>query len=104
MTHAFPTKDQASDLHDLDFSLDTVPVQRALGVLRDIPADAFTFKVSLGKRPFTRRGMLSILNSLYDPLGLAAPVIVRGKLLLRSMMANLGNLQPESWDELLPEK
>ena len=104
VTHAFPTKDQASDLHDLDFSLDTVPVQRALGVLWDISADAFTFKVSLGKRPFTRRGMLSILNSLYDPLGLAAPVIVRGKLLLRSMMANLGNLQPESWDEPLPEE
>ena len=104
VTHAFPRDDQASDLRDLDLSLDTVPVQRALGVLWDISADAFTFKVSLGKRPFTRRGVLSILNSLYDPLGLAAPVIVRGKLLLRSMMANLGNLQPESWDEPLPEE
>ena len=101
VTHAFPREDQASDLRDLDFSLDTVPVQRALGVLWDISADAFTFKVSLGKRPFTRQGMLSILNSLYDPLGLAAPVIVRGKLLLRSMMANLCNLQPESWNEPL---
>ena len=94
VTQAFPR--EATDLRDLDFSLDTMPVQRALGVLWDISADAFTFKVSLGKRPFTRRGVLSILNSLYDPLGLAAPVIVRGKLLLRSMMANLSNLQPES--------
>ena len=82
VTHAFPREDQASDLRDQDFSLDTVPVQRALGVLWDITADAFTFKVSLGKRPFTKRGLLSILNSLYDPLGLAALVIVR-KLLLR---------------------
>ena len=32
VTHAFPREDQASDLRDLDFSLDTVPVQRALGV------------------------------------------------------------------------
>ena len=104
MTHAFPREDQASDLRDLDFTLDTIPVQRALGVLWDISADAFTFKVSLGKRPFTRRGVFSILNSLYDSLGLAAPVIVRGKLLLRSMMANLSNLQPESWDEPLPEE
>ena len=54
VTHAFPTEDEASDLRDLDFSLDTVPVQRALGVLWDISADAFTCKVSLGKRPFTR--------------------------------------------------
>lgn len=104
VTHAFPREDQASDLRDLDFSLDTVPIQRALGVLWDISADAFTFKVSLEKRPFTRRDVLSVFNSLYDPLGLAAPVIVRGKLLLRSMMANLSNLHPESWDELLPEE
>ena len=104
VTHAFPREDQASDLRDLDFSLDTVPIQRALGVLWDISADAFTFKVSLEKRPFTRRGVLSVLNSLYDPLGLAAPVTVRGKLLLRSMMANLSNLHPESWDEPLPEE
>ena len=104
VTRAFPRDDQASDLPNLDFSLDTVPVQRALGVLWDISADAFTFKVSLGKRPFTRQGVLSILDSLYDPLGLAAPVIVRGKLLLRSMMANLSSVQPESWDEQLQEE
>ena len=104
VTHAFPREDQASDLRDLDFSLDTVPIQRALGVLWEISADAFTFKVSLEKRPFTRRDVLSVFNSLYDPLGLAAPVIVRGKLLLRSMMANLSNLHPESWDEPLPEE
>ena len=104
VTRAFPREDQASDFRNVDFSLDTVTVQRALGVLWDISADAFTFKVSLEKRPFTRRGVLSILNSLYDPLGLAAPVIARGKLLLRSMMANLGNLQAESWDEPLPEE
>ena len=81
-----------------------MPVQRALGVQWDISADAFTFKVSLGKRPFTRRGVLSVLNSLYDPLRLAAPVIVRGKLLLRSMMASVSNIQPESWDEPLAEE
>ena len=104
VTHAFPREDQASDLRDLDFSLDTVPIQRALEVLWEISADAFTFKVSLEKRPFTRRDVLSVFNSLYDPLGLAAPVIVRGKLLLRSMMANLSNLHPESWDEPLPEE
>ena len=104
VTHAFPREDQASDLRDLDFSLDTVPIQRALGVLWEISADAFTFKVSLEKRPFTRRDVLSVFNSLYDPLGLAAPVIVRGKLLLQSMMANLSNLHPESWDEPLPEE
>ena len=48
--------------------------------------------------------MLSVINSLYDSLGLSAPVIARGKLLPRSMMAHLSNLQSESWDELFPEE
>ena len=93
MTHAFPREDQASHLRDLDFSLNTVPVPRALGVLWDISADTFTFKVSLRKRPFTRRGVLSIINSLYDPLGLIAPVVVRGKLLLGWSISATFNLK-----------
>ena len=100
VTHAFPREDLASDLCDLDFSLDTVPV----GVQWDISADTFTFKVSLVKRPFTSRGMLPVLNSQYDPLGLAVPVIVREKFLLRSMMANVSNIQPKSWDRPLAEE
>ena len=99
----FPRDDQASHLRDLDFSLETVPVQRALGVLWDISTDAFTFKVSLGEKPFTRRGVLSIINSLCDPLGLAAPVVIRGKLLLRSMMVSVGNFQPETGTNHCPK-
>ncbi|KAK2568828.1 hypothetical protein P5673_006873, partial [Acropora cervicornis] len=57
-----------------------------------------------GQRPLTSRGMLPVLNSLYDPLGLAVPVIVTEKLLLRSMMANVSNIQPKSWDEPLAEE
>ena len=100
VTHAFPREDQAFDLCDLDFSLDTVPV----GVQWDISADAFTFKVSLVKRPFTSQGMLPVLNSQYYPLGLAVPVIVREKFLLRSMMANVSNIQSKSWDKPLAEE
>ena len=104
VSQAFPSEDQASDLRDLDFSQDTIPVQRSLGVQWDLSTDAFTFKVSLGDKPFTRRGALSVINSLYDPLGLAAPVIIKGKFLLRSMTAHLSNLQPEDWDKPLPEE
>ena len=44
---------------------------------------------------------MSVVNSLYDPLGLAAPVAVKGKLLLRAMIAKP---EPENWDEPLPEE
>ena len=104
VTQAFPSQDRAADLRDLDLSKDTIPVQRSLGVLWDISSDSFTFKVSEEKKPFTKKGVLSVINSLYDPLGLAAPVVIRGKMLLRSMMKTSSRPHPESWDEPLPEE
>ncbi|KAK3735147.1 hypothetical protein QZH41_001892 [Actinostola sp. cb2023] len=100
---AFPSEDQASDLRDLDLSKDAVPVQRSLGVSWDLKTDDFTFKVSteVEEKPFTRRGVLSVVNSLYDPLGLVAPVVIRGKAFLRAMTSNL---KPQDWDEPLPKE
>ncbi|KAK3735289.1 hypothetical protein QZH41_010582, partial [Actinostola sp. cb2023] len=99
----FPSEDQASDLRDLDLSKDAVPVQRSLGVSWDLKTDDFTFKVSteVEEKPFTRRGVLSVVNSLYDHLGLVAPVVIRGKAFLRAMTSNL---KPQDWDEPLPKE
>jgi len=104
VTQAFPDEDQATDIRNLDFSKDSIPVQRSLGVFWDLKSDAFTLKVSSENKPFSRRGVLSTINSLYDPLGLAAPVTIRGKFLLRSMSADLCNVQPGDWDAPLPEE
>lgn len=43
VTQVFPREDRASDPHDWDFSQDTIPIQRTLGVLWDVSNDAFTF-------------------------------------------------------------
>ena len=43
-------------------------------------------------------------NSLYDPLGIAAPVVIRGKILLRSMSTHLKDRQLEEWDTPLPQE
>ena len=64
-----------------------------------------TFSVSVPEKPLTRRGVLSIVNSLYDPLGLVAPVVLVGKLLLQKLLV-LGrektNDHPLRWDDPLP--
>lgn len=78
-------------------------MQRTLGVLWDVSNDAFTFRVSPGERPFTRRGVLFVINSLYDPLGFAAPVVVKGKFLVRSMASHPDDCLPENWNEPLPQ-
>ena len=69
---AFPAEDRAKDVCDLDLRHDSLPAQRSLGVFWNLEMDAFTFKVTLPEKPFTRRGVLSIVNSVYDPLGFAA--------------------------------
>ncbi|XP_049322874.1 uncharacterized protein LOC125782565 [Astyanax mexicanus] len=94
---AFPVEDHASDLKNLDFSVDSLPVQRSLGVSWNLKNDTFTFQVSSEKKPFTRRGILSTINSLYDPLGFAAPVLIQGKILLRDLASHA-----EDWDAPLP--
>ena len=52
----------------------------------------------LNDKPFTRRGVLSILSSVYDPLGFIAPFILKGKQILQEMCMN-----QLDWDNSIPE-
>lgn len=94
---AFPPEDRAKELKDLDVCADSLPLQRSLGVSWNLKMDCFTFRVSREVKPFTRRGTLSTVNSLYDPLGFVSPVTMQGKALVRE----LASLQ-QDWDEPLP--
>ena len=50
---------------DLDTSL---PLEKTLGVYCDKENNIFRFKIVLKDKPMTRRGMLSIISSIFDPL------------------------------------
>ena len=49
----------------------------------------------------TKRIVLSIVNGIYNPLGLATPFTVRGKILLRKITAIELRLK---WDEPIPDE
>ena len=84
---AFSAKNRARDVRGLDLRQDTLPVQRiALGVQWNFQKGTLTFDVSSLDRLFTRRGVLSMVNSIYDPLAFVAPVILAGKLLLQQLV------------------
>ncbi|XP_055714369.1 uncharacterized protein LOC129808610 [Phlebotomus papatasi] len=70
-----------------------------LGMTWHVTADYFVYKRAPGSAPsLTKRGLLSCLASLYDPLGLITPIIVLGKLILQSLwVAGL------DWDSPLPD-
>ena len=59
---ALPAEDPGESVRDLDFRHGTLPTQRSLGVHWDLGGDAVTFHVTLPERPFTRRGVLSIIK------------------------------------------
>lgn len=96
---AFPPEDHAVSVQDLDLSEESTVLQRSLGLCWEIASDAFTFQVSVGDKPFTRRGVLSTINSVFDPLGLASPVTVQGRALLRELTSDTSD-----WDAPLPEE
>ena len=53
--------------------------------------------------PDTKRGILSAASSVFDPLGFAAPYVIRGKLIIQEMMDQLWRGQID-WDEELPDE
>ena len=67
-------EERAPSLLDLDLDKDKPPIQRALGLHWNMETDMFTFKVNLKEKPNTHKGILSLTSSLYNPLGLIAPI------------------------------
>ena len=104
VTEAFPSSDCATDSHNLDLNESTKHIQRSLGVHWELKLDTLGFTVSEETKPFTRRGVLSVVNSLFDPLGIAAPVVIKGKMLLRQMTCHLKGNHPGEWDRPLPNE
>ena len=91
-----PRSEQAKSMEGLDLQFDNLPTERTLGVLWNAEIDCFQFEVRLKEKPDTRRGILSNVASIFDPLGLIAPVTLKGKQVLQELCK-----QRKEWDEPL---
>jgi hypothetical protein len=89
---SIPEEERSGPVKDLSFDQPTI--QRALGVNWDVVNDEFGFKVTIKEKQPTRRGLLSIVSSVYDPLGFTAPVILSAKILMQELCRS-----KLSWDE-----
>ena len=94
---AVPETERARSVVSLD--LEELPVERALGVEWNVEKDTFEFRVIRRKRVFTRRGILSDVSSLYDPMGFAAPFVLPAKRLLQQLCKD-----KVGWDEEIPQE
>ena len=59
-------------------TLGNLPEEKALGVKWDTQNDTLGFYIKLADKPLTRCDLLSTLSSVYDPLGLGAPFLLKG--------------------------
>ena len=83
---------------DLDISQENVC--GALGIKWNISEDVVSLTVDVPQRPWTKRGMIATVNSLFDPLGLACPLLLHGKLIQREVLSN--EKSKLEWDDPLP--
>ena len=93
-----PSEHRAKGLKELDLKNDPLPLERALGVVWCIETDSFQFRIELRDLPFTRRGVLATVSSIYDPSGFVAPVTLKGKQVLHQMCQD-----KLDWDSPVPE-
>jgi len=80
-----PEEDRGKELEALNLDLDSLPIERILGIEWCIESDSFQFRIHLQDKPCTRRGILSTVSSIFDPLGLVAPLLLEGKSILQEL-------------------
>ena len=93
-----PKSDLGSNIGEIDLGSQPMPDSKALGLVWDVEND----KLRVLKRTLldmsTRRKMLSSLAEQFNPLGIVAPCLLEGKLILQ----NVATLEL-GWDDELPQ-
>lgn len=91
--------DRADGVKEVDLDLDSLPLERTLGVHWCVESDCFQFSIVLQDKPCTRRGILSTVSSVFDPLGFVAPLMLQGKSILQELCR-----QDLEWDDPIPSE
>ena len=66
----------------VDLQLNDLPIEQALGLLLDPQKDVLQIKAVDKDLPVSKRGILSFISSIFDPLGMIAPAILEPKLII----------------------
>ena len=95
--HLIPETFRRNHVKDKDLGC-KLPDEQALGILWNVEVDTLGFKVAIKEKPLTRRGMLSTVSSIYDPLGLGAHFLLKRKQIIQTLCA-----QNFRWDDQVPQ-
>ncbi|XP_046551173.1 uncharacterized protein LOC124260894 [Haliotis rubra] len=91
---SIPSEERAKDVKQLNLDCGDLPSERALGVFWFVESDTLGFQIQSKHKPNTKRGILSIVSSIYDPLGFIAPFVLHAKQLLQCLQ-----MKQYAWDQ-----
>ncbi|XP_036003015.1 uncharacterized protein LOC118566077 [Fundulus heteroclitus] len=97
LCHLAPSE-RATTTELLNLKPDTICEGHVLGIQWSIKTDTFKFNVNTKSQPPTRRSILSVISSLYDPLGFVAPFSLSGKSIVQELCR-----RGIGWDDPIPE-
>lgn len=90
-----PKDKRASSVKNFTFSsTDYTSTEKTLGISWNVACDHFMFASVVDDKPHTKRGILSMTSSFYDPIGFFSPVVLTAKLVLQDIAR-----QNVSWDD-----
>ncbi|XP_077966916.1 uncharacterized protein LOC144420936 [Styela clava] len=78
-----PEEDKAPVAHALELADDAV--SRTLGLNWNAATDQFVVIVRIQERPPTRRGILSMVSQIFDPLGYVQPFVLAARIVLQDL-------------------
>ena len=91
---SIPERQRAPSIVNLDLHSDVT--ESTLGIRWKVNTDVFVFTSVINDKAYTRRGILSVTSSFFDPLGFFTPVILTAKLIIQEITKrNLG------WDDVV---
>ena len=94
VVNALPVSERAASVVDLSFDSS----ERVLGMKWSVKSDLFEFEALHAEKPVTRRGILSTVSSVFDPLGFVSPFTLLGKRILQDICHDKFD-----WDAPLPQ-
>ncbi|PFX11031.1 hypothetical protein AWC38_SpisGene25554, partial [Stylophora pistillata] len=96
---SIPEDERSKEVRSITLDCHNLPIERALGIQWCVQSDCFGFRIVINSKPFTRRGVMSTISSIFDPLGFIAPFTLLAKKLLQDFCRN----EDLDWDDDIPE-
>ena len=73
---SIPAGERRKGLQDQELRLGILPTEKTLGIYWNIEKDKLGFDVNFKDKPHIKCGMLSMVSSIHDPLGLVSPFVL----------------------------